>query len=178
MTEPWWNTDEDNDEVATSPELWRPLADAVGGFDLDPAAGAESAPIAENRYTVEDDGLSQPWYGNVFLNPPGSEKLAWYSRLHAQYRCGNVDRAIALGWGHTSSGWFQDHFSTADAVCFLSDRNVFTGQGDNPSFAVWVGAWNPNRDVLEFLHDRGQVMFAVDVDRGQTEAAEYLEAEP
>lgn len=60
----WWQTEE-NDEVATSPRLWRPLADAMDGFDLDPAAGCEPTPIAEERYTPADDGLASPWFGTV-----------------------------------------------------------------------------------------------------------------
>lgn len=172
----WWDTEE-NDEVATSPELWRPIADAIDGFDLDVAAGAEPTPIADETYTVEDDGLSQPWYGDVWLNPPGSEKKAWYSRLSAQYQCGNVDRAVALAWGHSSSEWFQEHFSTADVVCFLEERDVFLGEGDNPSFATWVGVWNPNADLLDVLRGRGPLMIPVAEDRGQRTADEFVGGE-
>ena len=50
--------DPDNNEYATPPEIWRPLSRAVGGFDLDAASGAESTPIAPDRLTKEDDGLS------------------------------------------------------------------------------------------------------------------------
>jgi DNA N-6-adenine-methyltransferase (Dam). len=64
--------DPDNNEYATPPEIWRPLSRAVGGFDLDAASGAESTPIAPDRLTKDDDGLTQPWHGNVWLNPPWS----------------------------------------------------------------------------------------------------------
>jgi len=43
-----------------------------------------------------------------------------------------------------------------------------------PSFATWVAAWNPNSDLLEVLHNRGQVMFAVDSETGQSDADEFL----
>ena len=48
-------------------------------FDLDvctPQGGVPWIP-ADNHYTVEDDGLSQPWQGFVWCNPPYSSPFAW-----------------------------------------------------------------------------------------------------
>jgi hypothetical protein len=40
-------------------------------FDLDPASPGPGHWVpAKKIYTVEDDGLRQPWEGLVFLNPP------------------------------------------------------------------------------------------------------------
>jgi len=157
MTEnEWWQTEE-NDEVATSPELWRPLSDAIGGFDLDPAAGCEPTPIADNRYTVEDDGLSSPWFGNVWLNPPFSEKTAWYRRLVSQYNSGNVARAVAIGRDGWSAEWFQRWFARADVLCLLSRRQWYTDSG-SPSFSTVVGVWNPTPDLQETLCGMGTVV--------------------
>jgi hypothetical protein len=40
-------------------------------FDLDPCSPrpAHSVP-ARKIYTIEDDGLRQPWHGLTFVNPP------------------------------------------------------------------------------------------------------------
>lgn len=40
-------------------------------FDLDPASPL-SGPVTPARchYTVQQDGLAQPWFGTVWLNPP------------------------------------------------------------------------------------------------------------
>jgi hypothetical protein len=60
------------------------IIDAIGPFDLDPAA-ADPRPwdCAQHNYTAADDGLSQPWHGRVFLNPPFNryEVGRWIERL-------------------------------------------------------------------------------------------------
>lgn len=55
--------EDSSDEFGTPVEFHRPIADAVGGFDLDPASGAEPKPLASTRYTEDDedslDGMMQ-----------------------------------------------------------------------------------------------------------------------
>jgi len=153
----WWQT-EKNDTVATKPELWRPLSEAIGGFDLDPAAGCEPTPIADNRYTKEDDGLSQPWFGNVWLNPPFSEKTPWYKKLVDEYWNGDVDRVVAIATVDPSCDWFHDWFSTADQICYLDGRDWYLAEGTSPSFSTMVGAWNPTEDVTSAFMSLGSVV--------------------
>jgi len=161
----WWQTDSSNDEVPTSPELWRPLSDSFGGFDLDPASGCEPQPIAENRYTEEDDGLSSPWFGSVWLNPPFSDKTPWYKRLVNQYEHGEVTSAAAIATVDPSARWFHDYFSTADRICYLEGRDWYLGHGSSPSFSTQVGVWNPTDDTLDVLHRLGTVVKPVSRER-------------
>lgn len=53
------------DSWLTPPEIWQAVAKAADGFDLDPCAALENPGWvdASVRYTVEDDGLAQPWEG-------------------------------------------------------------------------------------------------------------------
>lgn len=50
-----------------------------GVIHLDPATTLKRAKIMgiESCYTKEDNGLEQPWYGTVWLNPPFSSKTDW-----------------------------------------------------------------------------------------------------
>lgn len=73
-------------EWATPEYIWRPLAEALGTakmstgvlgigsypvFDLDPASGCEEKPIATTCYQLpETDGLTEDWFGHVWVNPP------------------------------------------------------------------------------------------------------------
>jgi len=171
----WWETEENN-SVATKPKLWRPIKRAIGGFDLDPAAGCEPTPIAEDRYTKEDDGLSQPWYGNVWLNPPFSDKTPWFRRLVDQYWNGDVDRAVALASSDPSADWFHDWFATSDVIYCPPERDLYLAAGNSPSFSTMVGVWNPTDELIPVLQGMGTVVKPVQEDNN-AELTDYGENE-
>jgi phage N-6-adenine-methyltransferase len=60
-------------EWTTPQHLFDQLAAEFGGFDLDPAATAQNAKCTR-YFTRQDNGLSQPWAGRVFLNPRRRER--------------------------------------------------------------------------------------------------------
>jgi len=122
--------------VGTPKWIVNPLYKAIDGFDLDPASGAEPEPYAENKYTEEDDGLSQDWFGHVWLNPP-------YGREHNNdwakkaFQESNKTKSItALVPASTSTQWWQKYYAKADVFCFIEGRVEFLGAGDTAaSFA-------------------------------------------
>lgn len=108
------------DEWLTPPEILR----ALGPFDLDPCSPIPSRrpwPTASTHYTIEDDGLNQPWTGRVWLNPPfGREAAAWLAKLAAH---GN---GIALVPARTETAMFyRCVWPTAEAVLFMKGRPHF-----------------------------------------------------
>lgn len=158
--------DPDDNEYATPPEIWRPLDRAVDGFDLDPASGAESVPIASTRYTREDDGLSKAWHGAVWLNPPwsstgdGSEKGRWLRKARNEANRDAVDVVLVLLPADTSAHWFHDHMLEADALCLVGPgRIAFEGESRNPSFALAIAAFGlVDEDLLDGLEELGAVI--------------------
>jgi hypothetical protein len=69
----------DSDHWYTPPWIF----DGLGiTFDLDVAAPAEPLEWipARRSYTLDDDGLAQPWHGTVWCNPPYSAPTAWCYR--------------------------------------------------------------------------------------------------
>jgi len=47
------------------------ILNSLGPFDLDPCAPIDPPwKMAENYYTIKDDGLVQSWKGKVWCNPP------------------------------------------------------------------------------------------------------------
>ena len=119
-------------EWYTPPDLIEAARDCMGGIDLDPASSekAQEAVRAERFYTAEDDGLSQPWAGRVFLNPPYESKLVgpFVGKLLSE----PVKQAIILVNNATETKWGQALLERADAVCFPSGRIQFLDSEGSP----------------------------------------------
>jgi phage N-6-adenine-methyltransferase len=113
-----------------TPRKFLTAAHAVlGGIDLDPASSAEANDTvqAAQFYTEDDDGLTQPWKGRVWLNPPyGGQARLFVERLIREYEVGNVTAAIMLVNSHpTETAWFQQLFR--HTICFVRGRIDFGG---------------------------------------------------
>jgi hypothetical protein len=107
-----------NDEWLTPPGI----IEALGKFDLDPCSPmGRPWDTAENHYTVNDDGLSLPWNGRVWLNPPyGQATILWLKRL-ADHGDG-----IALIFARTETDmFFSQVWERADAILFIRGRIYF-----------------------------------------------------
>lgn len=113
-------------EWYTPPEVFSALGLR---FDLDPAAPPGGVPWvpAERSYSIEDDGLSQPWSGRVWLNPPYGPNLgAWLDRL-ADHGDG-----LALVFARTDTRWYQGAARRATAACFVAGRLAFLRPDGRP----------------------------------------------
>lgn len=158
--------DADDNEYATPPEVWRPLARAVDGFDVDAASGAEPTPIAPTRFTKADNGLSKAWHGAVYLNPPwastgdGSAKDRWLRKARNEANRDAVDVVLVLLPADTSAHWFHDHVVEADAWCLVGPGRIpFLGESRNPSFAMCIAAFGSvGGDLLGALDELGAVV--------------------
>lgn len=105
------------DEWLTPPELIK----ALGTFDLDPCSPINRPwPTARNHFTIEDNGISKPWAGRVWLNPPYANPGAWMSKL-ADHGTGT-----ALLFARTETlMWHRDVWPRARAVLFIRGRLYF-----------------------------------------------------
>lgn len=113
------NSTTGKNEWLTPPDLLAKL----GGFDLDPCSPVDRPwPTATNHYTIDDDGLKQPWCGRVFCNPPYDTQLI--SRFIE--RCIEHKNVIALTFARTETKLFQELiFKKACSVLFIKGRLSF-----------------------------------------------------
>lgn len=107
------------DEWLTPP--W--LLEKLGQFDLDPCSPGDRRPwdTAKAHYSLPDDGLSLPWEGRVWCNPPyGLEATKWLKRC---YEHGN---ATALIFARTETKMFFDYvWDKAHSILFIKGRLFF-----------------------------------------------------
>ncbi len=69
-------------------------------FDLDVCAPTEPTNVtAKNKYTIHNDGLTSPWFGNVWMNPPFSKPSPWVERF--------IQHANGIALLPTSTGKWQ-----------------------------------------------------------------------
>lgn len=129
------------------------LTDALGPFDLDPASPeAGHRRIADKEFTKADDGLSQPWHGRVWLNPPFSQPLL---RRFVHRMAQHANGIMLIPCRGFDTAWFQeDVFGKASAVLFLRGRVTFSGPkgrrgGHSPIGTLLVAYGKDNAVVLK-----------------------------
>jgi hypothetical protein len=94
----------------TPPELFAALGLV---FDLDPCSpGPDHWVPTRKIYTIEDDGLRQPWHGLVFMNPPFGGRNG-----HVPWLVKFLDHA---------NGWFHKHVvPRAELLLFPNGKTKF-----------------------------------------------------
>jgi site-specific DNA-methyltransferase (adenine-specific) len=118
-------------EWATPADFFAKVDAEFGPFTLDPCATPENAKCA-SYYTREQDGLSLPWFGRVFCNPPYAGAVrAWLQKACDSVESGHAELVVMLLFARTDSKWFQDYQSIAQ-VRFLPGRLRF-GDGKSPA---------------------------------------------
>lgn len=119
-------------EYYTPPRYIDAAREVLGGIDLDPATceAAQEWIRATDFYTKDDDGLSKPWFGKVWLNPPYSKEegksnqARWSQRLVQEYKSGHVEEAILLVKAALGYKWFEGLWVDWPA-CFARERLSF-----------------------------------------------------
>lgn len=172
-------------EQGTPRDLFDGLWDEVGGFDMDVACtpGHYTARrVLENGgricvprsvfYTtprwlaalpyadpsrVLVDGLAQPWWGKVWLQPPyGLALRKWTAKAVHEVECGHAEMVMALVPTKTDTIWWQEyvltrarfgwdwtvdaHEQTTD-VRFIKGRLTFDGYSAPAGHASAIVVW-------------------------------------
>jgi phage N-6-adenine-methyltransferase len=100
---------------------------------LDVCATPENAKCPA-YYTRADDGLSRPWTGRVWCNPPyGRGIAAWVRRAAEAAESGEADVVVCLVPSRTDTRWWHD-WATRGEVEFIPGRIRFGGHDNSAPF--------------------------------------------
>ena len=126
-------------------------------FDLDVASPPGGIPWipARRYYTMEDDGLSQPWEGLIWMNPPYSSATEWVRRFIEH---GNGIALLPV----VKTRWFISLWEHKDIRNTLAlDPNTtdlnFVKQGKEKRIMWQCFAWAMGDQAIEALHKLGRV---------------------
>nr|WP_237180921.1 phage N-6-adenine-methyltransferase [Roseomonas haemaphysalidis] len=125
-------------EWFTPPEIFRALRLT---FDLDPCQPNEGRAFLSvpcRRFlTAAEDGLTQPWEGLVWMNPPFGGRNGQVPWLRKFMRHGN---GIALVAARTSASWFHDVAVEAETMLFPRGKTKFVrpdgSRGGSPGTGI------------------------------------------
>lgn len=146
-----------SNEWHTESEYVDAARDVMGGIDLDPASCeiANQTIQAARYFSAADDGLSKPWTGRVWLNPPygktggKSNQARWSARLRRDYCAGHVSQAVLLVNACTGDRWFSPLWDYA--ICFPDHRIKFIspmGRRNQPTHSSCFVYFGPNVDAF------------------------------
>ena len=118
-----------NMEWNTPPYIVDAARAAMGVIDLDPCTNltAQEYIKASVFYTISVDGLSVPWYGNIWMNPPYRKKFItpFVEHLCDEALSGNVSQFVCITNNATETPWAQRLLAVCEAVCFPFRRVRF-----------------------------------------------------
>ncbi|MCG9891068.1 MAG: DUF3102 domain-containing protein [Thermosynechococcaceae cyanobacterium MS004] len=134
------------DEHYTPEWVWKPALEVVGTdrFGLDPASNSHHSPNvpAETVYTIEDDGLSQPWEAeSIWVNPPFSrmEEFA----VKANEAPGHL---FFLAKCDCRPAWFEMLCELCTAFVLIHKSVKFLGNDNSSFFGVVIFYRGPDPD--------------------------------
>lgn len=135
----------------TPPYVLDPVRVALGGtIELDPCTLPDNPVGAERFYTVDEDGLAQPWDAQtIFVNPPyGKAREPWAKRCMEAGQAGAS--VVLLMPAATDTRIFQRALATADEAVLVQGRLKF-------------GVLRPNRRQQAASHPSALLGWNVDL---------------
>lgn len=150
-------------EWYTPPLYIEAVRRVLGSIDLDPASNEYANQIigAKTFYTQADDGLTKPWPGRWFCNPPygraaggKSSQALWTAYGVAQYRAGISEAGIMLINAATGNKWFDPLWDFD--LCFTPRIKFYNraGRPNQPTHGNVFAYLGPDGDLFAEVFSR------------------------
>lgn len=139
-----------NDRWFTPGHILQGVRDLIKVIDLDPASEEEANKLvrAKNYFTIEDDGLTKDWYGNVFVNPPYTrgQMKAWLKKIEDQWKSNDqIDQIVALV-NRSDGEWYYQFLDQTQASGYYQFRKRIKfyspdNEGQSPRYSNDLIYW-------------------------------------
>ena len=138
---------------ATPQPVLDSLCEVLGGkFDLDPCASRQTRlrKHARRYLTEDDDGLSQPWHGRVYINPPYGPPLSqWTAKAVDEVASGRAELVIGLVPARTDTRWWHTSIAGLSDIWLLRGRLAFGAGGHKAPFPSAITAWGASDELRQ-----------------------------
>ena len=137
----------------TPKELLECLYSVFGSFSLDPCSPTSNGRIAPVRakvyYTEADDGLSLPWFGVTFMNPPYGRSLSrWTAKAKAEVEQENARVVVGLLPARPDTIYWHRDIAGSARVFFLQGRLKFGNTKQVAPFPSCLVLWGATDEVM------------------------------
>lgn len=123
-------------------------------FDLDvcaPKGGIEWIP-ALKHYSVEDDSLTQPWFGRVWMNPPFSKPRPWVEKFI------NHANGVALLPLSGNSGWWRELWQSEAKITMIRPNTKFINtDGNSQAIMYGISLWAFGEENINAINNLGKL---------------------
>ena len=136
-----------SDEWRTPQWLFDTLNDLFH-FDIDVACTDDNAKV-DHYFTVDEDGLTQPWVGTCWMNPPYSQVELWMKKAWEKSQKGAT--VVCLVPSRTDTYWWSRYADKGDYF-FIEGRLKFNDAkqcAPFPSAIIVFNGKNYSRQALK-----------------------------
>ena len=141
------NEQKENCRWSTPAEIFQPL-DSEFAFTIDACAEPWNAKCPQ-FLSPEVDGLSVPWRGTVWMNPPyGREIDKWIRKAYRESKRGAL--VVCLVPARTETAWWHDYCLNGE-IRFVRGRINFTdatGKSGRPRFGSAIVIFHPSGEAI------------------------------
>lgn len=137
------------DDWATPQDFYDKLNEEFH-FNLDVCATQQNTKC-EKFYTIEDDGLKQPWIGNIWCNPPYGKTISQWCKKAQEEIKKDANVIVLLVHARTDTRWFHDYIYNKPNVeiRFVKGRLKFGGSNNSAPFPSMLAIFKKGENSIE-----------------------------
>jgi len=140
-----------------TPQEFFDMINSFFHFDVDVCATLHNAKCRK-YFDKKIDGLSQPWLGNAWCNPPyGREIGKWVEKARLCRECLDTTTVMLLP-SRTDTKWIHGSVFKFAHVIFLQGRLKFKGGNSSAPFPSMLAIWGDSKDVEKKVIELAKVL--------------------